>query len=444
MKNKILDMNKLKLLLLLPFLALMSCVDENEFLGIDLVDENDKLEIGLVEKLDMSSCFFKEDSLMTANYRYNVLGEYRDDKFGAVSSNIFTQLCLSSTAEDFSSFNIDSVYLTLAYSGGYSNDTTLTPTTMNVLVYELDEVLDTTKRYSFNDVQVKPNPILDSNVVIDVNSDIIMGKDTLNPHLRLKITNQEFCEKLSGFKGDNDAFQELIKGLKIVAKKLDPNGFIAYVDMTSSATGLVLYYTKADKKQSYKIDFPERGNRFMQYTYDFSGSELNNIVNDTLGIDGSQIYLGNMGISMAKIDIDETAFMKYWMDSINRGNTSNNVAINRAVIEVPVSEENQSLLPLQKILCYRKYIANGDTNLVLIHDAQVSDSYYDAKYEPSTNSYRITATMHFENYINGNIDELDIYLVPDERRSSANRVILNGTKHPTNPIKVRITYSKPQ
>ena len=49
MKNKILDMNKLKLLLLLPFLALMSCVDENEFLGIDLVDENDKLEFVLVE-----------------------------------------------------------------------------------------------------------------------------------------------------------------------------------------------------------------------------------------------------------------------------------------------------------------------------------------------------------------------------------------------------------
>jgi hypothetical protein len=52
--------------------------------------------------------------------------------------------------------------------------------------------------------------------------------------------------------------------------------------------------------------------------------------------------------------------------------------------------------------------------------------------------------MHFENYINGNIDNLDLYLIPDERRSSANRVILNGVNHPTNPIKMRITYSKPK
>jgi hypothetical protein len=151
-----------------------------------------------------------------------------------------------------------------------------------------------------------------------------------------------------------------------------------------------------------------------------------------------------MGISMGKIDIDEQAFMKYWKDSINGGASDNDVAINRAVIEIPVAEINQSVLPVQKILCYRQYISNSDTTLVLIHDAQVSDTYYDAIYEHTTNSYRINATMHFENYINGNIDELDLYLVPDERRSSANRVILNGTKHSTNPIKIRITYSKPK
>lgn len=437
-------MKKIKFLLFLPLLALFSCVDEEETLGIDLVDDNDKLNVGLLQKVDMTSSFFREDSLMTANYRYNVFGEYSDEKFGTVSSAIFTQLCLSSTAEDFNTFNIDSICLTLAYSGGYSNDTALLPKMMNFSVYEVDEVIDSTKKYSFSDVIVKPNPIFNSEVSIDVNTDIVSGTDTLNPYLQIRITDAEFCQKIGGFQGNNDDFQNLIKGLKIEAKKIDLNGFIAYVDMTSAATGLTVYYEKDSKKQTYKINFPEKGNRFMRYEYDFSGSDISAINQDTLGSNGEYIYLGNMGISMAKIDIDEDAFMTYWKDSINQGATNNNTAINRVLIEIPISETNQSLLPIQKILAYREYVAEGDTNLVLTHDAQVSDAYYDGKFEPSTNSYRLNATMHFENFINGNIDNLDLFLIADERRSSANRVILNGVNHPTKPIKIRITYSKPK
>lgn len=436
-------MSKLKWLLLLPLFALFSCVDENETLGIDLIDENDELTVGLCKEVTMSSCFFKEDSLLTANYRYNVFGEYKDDKFGTVSSEIFTQLCLSSTAEDFTTFAIDSIYLTLAYSGGYSIDTALAPTRMKVSIYELNEVLDSTKKYSFDDVAVNSMPIFSSEVDIDVNNDIVIGTDTLNPQLRLKITNDEFIQKIQSFTGDNDQFQELIKGIKIVAEKVDENGFMAYVDMTSATTGLVLYYEKDSKKQTYKLNFPEKGNRFMRYEYDFSGSDINSLSSDTLGLNEEYIYLGNMGISMAKLDIDEEAF-KHWKDSVNNGAEHNNVAINRAVIEIPVAEINQSLLPIRKILCYRKYVSDGDTTMVLIHDAQVSDTYYDGMYEYSTNSYRINVTMHFENYLNGNIDNLDLYLVPDERRSTANRVILNGTKHPNKPINIRITYSQPK
>jgi hypothetical protein len=438
-------MNKLKILLLLPLFLFASCVDEEDTLGIDLVDENDKLNVGLLKDVEMSSSFFREDSLLTANYRYNVLGEYKDENFGAVSSIIFTQLCLSSPAEDFSSFDIDSICLTLAYSGGYSKDTALLAKEMQVSVYELNEVIDSTKKYSFSDVSANAIPIYsNSSEIIDVNKDIVIGTDTLDPHLRLKITNSEFCQKISSFQGNNDAFQELIKGLKIVAERKDNDGFMAYVDMTSAATGLTIYYVKDDKKQTYKINFPEKGNRFMKYGYDFTGTAINNINTDTLGINGEYIYLGNMGISMAKIDIDEQAFMSYWRDSINKGVENNNVAINRAVIEIPLADMNPGLLPVLKILAYRQYVANGDTTLVLIHDAQVSDTYYDGRYEHTTNSYRITTTMHFENYINGNIDNLDLYLIPDERRSSANRVILNGVNHPTNPIKMRITYSKPK
>ena len=67
----------------LPF-VFASCVDEDETLGMDLVDENDKFEVGIYDRISMNAIFFKEDSLVRINYRYNTLGEYSDSTFGAV------------------------------------------------------------------------------------------------------------------------------------------------------------------------------------------------------------------------------------------------------------------------------------------------------------------------------------------------------------------------
>ena len=62
-------MKKIWLLLLcLPF-AFASCVDEDETLGLDLIDENDKLGAGIYESIVMRGAYFREDSLITANYQ---------------------------------------------------------------------------------------------------------------------------------------------------------------------------------------------------------------------------------------------------------------------------------------------------------------------------------------------------------------------------------------
>ena len=50
--------------------------------------------------------------------------------------------------------------------------------------------------------------------------------------------------------------------------------------------------------------------------------------------------------------------------------------------------------------------------------------------------------MHLANLLNGNIEDADIYLVLDSRRSTATRIILNGPLHPVKPASIKITYSK--
>lgn len=426
----------------LPFLF-TSCVDEDETLGMDLIDEEDKFEVGTYSDVSMEAKYFREDSLLTANYQYNVLGDYYDEKFGRVTSSIYSQICLSMPSAAFSTYEaIDSIVLSLSYAGGFSEDTLDNGKLMRLNIFEVSEEIDTTKKYSFDEVPVASQPIFSENVVIDYNSDVIIDSDTLDPQLRVNLTG-EFFNKIRNFNGENSSFTEQFKGLMFSLERIDQNGAMAYIDMTSKSTCITVYYKQSGKPLKYIIQFPQNGRRFMHYDYDFSGSDIARFnTQDTL--DGNDlIYLGNLGISMAKINIED--FRQEWKDSINDGQTNNDVAINSALLEFPVNEASEINNPnfTSRILCYRQHISGNDTSLVLIHDAQsTGDALYGGTYDSRTKSYKMRITMHLANYLNGNITDPNIYLIPDARRSSATRVILNGPNHSTKPASIKITYSK--
>lgn len=427
------------LLLLLPFLF-ASCIDEDETLGLDLVNGEDLVNVNVYNPSGiMNASFFKEDSLETANYRYNVVGEYFDNEFGLVSSDIYTQLNLSTSSVDFSSYAIDSVLLNLAYIGGFTGDTLVKSKEMDVYVYEVSEEIDSTKKYGFCSVATNSEPIFNGTKEIKYESD----NDSIDPHLSIKLSDA-FVNKIKTFNGTNDDFCRLFKGIKIQFKKKNATGgMIAYVDMSTSLSGIAVYYRQNDKNQKYLINFPANGNRFMHYGYDFSSSHISDLnISDTLS-GNNEIYLGSMGISMAKINIDELLFRQKWQENVNCGLLFNNTAINSAILEIPVSSSNKySLNTSTRILCYRKYVSNGNTNLVLIHDAQLSDAFYGGFYDNKSNSFKMNIGMHLANLLNGNIEDADIYLVLDSRRSTATRIILNGPLHPVKPASIKITYSK--
>lgn len=427
------------LLLLLPFLF-TSCIDEDETLGLDLVNGEDLVNVNVYNPSGiMDASFFKEDSIETANYRYNVVGEYFDNEFGLVSSDIYTQLNLSTSSVDFSSYAIDSVLLNLAYIGGFTGDTLVKSKEMDVYVYEVSEEIDSTKKYGFCSVATNSEPIFNGTKEIKYESD----NDSIDPHLSIKLSDA-FVNKIKTFNGTNDDFCRLFKGIKIQFKKKNATGgMIAYVDMSTSLSGIAVYYRQNDKNQKYLINFPANGNRFMHYGYDFSSSHISDLnISDTLS-GNNEIYLGSMGISMAKINIDELLFRQKWQENVNGGLSFNNTAINSAILEIPVSSSNKySLNTSTRILCYRKYVSNGNTNLVLIHDAQLSDAFYGGFYDNKSNSFKMNIGMHLANLLNGNIEDADIYLVLDSRRSTATRIILNGPLHPVKPASIKITYSK--
>ena len=115
-----------------------------------------------------------------------------------------------------------------------------------------------------------------------------------------------------------------------------------------------------------------------------------------------------------------------------------NSAFNKAELILPVADINDGNTKNypSSLLCYRQ-----DSTLVLIRDEIVSyATYYTGTYSSADNSYHLQITSHLQNYLKGKYSTPDIYIVPNNRRQTASRVVLNG-RHSANPPRLEITFS---
>lgn len=442
-------MFRLKYLFLLLPLFLVSCVDEDSMLGLGLVDQADLLNVKKYDKFDINAFLFHEgDSLKTSDYRYMTLGSYKDNEFGKVTTSIYTQISLSSTSIDFNYYKnkADSIVLTMAYTGLFSRDTSIKSMNMNISVYEIIESFaDSAAYYSNSTLQHNSTPIISKTIRIAPKESVILGTDTLTAQLRLNLGN-DFLEKLknAGEFTSNEDFLNYFKGLYIKLTTTDENGMVAYFDMYSSNSGMMLYYQDGnDKTQKYNFVFDQASRRFTHVDYDFSSSQISQFSSkrksskDSIDCNAlaSKMYIGTLGISMAKLNIND--LIQWYKDS-----AQNLGMFNQAMLILPVDDDYIASVGVNnipsRIICYRK---DSDGNLVYIHDAYTSELYM-GTYDTTSKSYKMRITSHLQNYLNGNISSSEIYLIPDSKTSTANRVVLNGPKHATKPAKIEIIYTR--
>lgn len=444
------------LLFFLASFIFLSCVDEDPMLGMGLVDQSDMLNIKKYDDFDISAYIYHEgDSLKTSNYRYMTLGSYKDNVFGEITTSIYTQVSLSSTTMDFSSYTqgqvneADSIVLTIAYNGMFVKDTNMKEKDMKIEVFELSQGFDTNVYFTNSRLEYNPNPIISQTIKVSPKESVLIMGDSLVPHLRVNLGNG-FLNQIvsSGSFSDNESFLNFFKGIYIKLTPISGEAdMIAYLDMFSSYSGIMLYYQdNNDKTQKYNFIFDQNSKRFTHIDYDFTQSKISAFspvlksggdsisANDIIG-DRSKIYLATLGISRAKLDIRD--LMQWYNDS-----TENLGMFNQAMLSIPVCDDyidtyGVNNIP-KRIICYRK---NIEGQFVYINDAFTSESYL-GTYDEASRSYKMRVTSHLQNYLNTNISSSEIYLIPDSRSSSANRVVLNGPKHSTKPAKIEIIYSR--
>ena len=209
-----------------------SCVDEESELGMSLADTT-MLYNGKTDTLYADNAWTEfEDSLLTSNYSYGIIGNYTDPTFGKVSSELYTQIALPSNADNISldsSLVIDSVILTLTKSQ-------LFPDTGRVYNFHFEvkqlaePLLSDTQFYAENTLPVNESAVFFDNNVSVSNSDTaihLVLNSNIYPVLQQTATAEEFIK--------------ITKGLRIRITTTGDEGMVS-IDFSSSRTNLRVSY----------------------------------------------------------------------------------------------------------------------------------------------------------------------------------------------------------
>ncbi|MDR1725258.1 MAG: DUF4270 domain-containing protein [Bacteroidales bacterium] len=421
------------LLLLLSFIFI-SCVSEDEDLGLNLVNQ-DEMTIKTFDYLAMRSAFFHEDSLkMVSNSDVYSLGECTDAEFGKVSSTIFTQISMPS-AKDFTVINIDSIVMGLYFSGSFTKDSNLKIVNMHVEIKELDTDFSDSIFYSSSEYRVSSAPALfDKNILFNPDTVMIFGDtndtatlDTITKQLRLKLSdNFKNNLNLQSFE-ENAAFQQWLKGIRIKASPVNANeGMIAQFNLTVEHSGIFVYYKDNEgKSQIYRFVIDKDCKRFAHIDYTSGSIPLLTI--DTLHSEnyGEKIYIGGLGVAMGKISID-SLIQWYHLDTINLS------AINQAVLVLPLASGSSTNGIPARLYCSFDTISvsNNDTTTVYryVDDLYYYGDYFSGHYDPATNSYRMRITQHLFKCMKGERKNHNLFINVPNRLYSPNQVILSKPK----------------
>ena len=398
-----------------------SCVDEESELGLSLVDTT-MLYNGKADTLYADNAWTEyEDSLLTSNYSFGIIGNYTDPTFGKVSSELYTQIALPSNANNISldsSLIIDSVILTLTKSQ-------LFPDTGRVYnfhfeVKQLAEALiSDTQFYAESTLPVDENAVFfDGNVrVSNRDTTIRLVLDTsIYSVLHQTATAEEFIKNT--------------KGLRVKITTAGDEGLVS-IDFSSSKTCLRAFY-------HYQY-----GTTTTQGYYTFlMGAGTSHFTHFEHSYSGTPFASGNKISGAMRLYLEPLAGQRIRMSFDNGIQTFSKAhpmaVIHHAELIMPLAPESPLLKPDQ-ILTLGKQADNSDVYIDDLIDLHTL-SGYDGTYHEDGNYYRMRITQHVQGLLREGKDR-GILLLLNSRRHAAQRAIFNGI-NTTNRPKIAIVYTE--
>jgi len=407
---------------LLPLLLLFTqgCKKDITSIGLNLRD--DLLNAAFSDSISLSAYSILEDTLNTTNLVSNYLGFLKDDIFGTTTTGLYTQFLPSSNSVNFGSNpQLDSVVLTLKYSGGFYGDT-LNPFTIKV--YELTEKIEDSKTYhqtdeisyktqnlTFTDFNLYPKPTTK-----------VPADSLLTSHIRIRLTDKFGKNFLDNPKmmNSSDVFKNFFKGLYISAEPLLNKGSLVNFDLNSAISGIQLYYKQDTVARRFTLVTNNQNIvRFSHYKHDYTLGENNfkqQVLNNETDLGKNILYVQSMGGIKTKITFP---YIKAFKDK--------RMVINKAELVISIFDTDLTLFPPPARLFLTGINSSGVNVRIPDEDIFASAAYFGGTYDAAKKEYRFRVTRYIQDIILRNNFEPSIYLVVNGAAANAYRLILNGT-----------------
>ena len=443
---------------LLFIISFVSCEKEPDALGLDLQPTGNKLGVIYTDTCSIFAYTVIDDSLRTDSYSPNLLGSIVDPIFGVTTASIFTQFRLSNNNVNFGTSPVfDSLILIIPYTGIFNN-TDQRNQSERIKVFEVRSPMSIDSAYYSNTVlsyNKNDRVIADMTFVPDAIDSITYAGVKYAPFIRIKFSSY-FGNKILNTSAanlvDNVSFNNFINGLLIRTEPLNPSltnkGSIMYFNLLSALTNFTLYY----KTTNSITDTTEYQYPFLIDTYtgrynffDHNGyADATAAFKHQLGIGrpkdttlGKQnIYLQSLGGTKVKMSLPYIS--KLLKDQ--NGNPQK-ISVNEAVLVFQNADANDFFAPPVDLTMLQR---NADGSTTLLPDITEGSTFFDATYNSSTREYRIRITRYLQQLLNTyttNTSFVDygLYLLIDNRRTTANRVMLKGTDN--KGIKLELKYN---
>ncbi len=419
--NNVKRINVSAFFLLFFSVFVFSCKKDKSDAGIGMQPTTDLLNASIIDTFSVQTYSKTVDSLKTDELSFGLLGSYVDPVFGKVTSGIYTQLGLSTvgTIIDVSAI-VDSVKLYIRYGSKYGDSDPQTFSVQRITQkFYKDSAYYSTRNLPTDGVELMltgyetQSPDLVSNVVV--------GPDTLNPMLVLRLNNSIGTDILNLYGGgglaNESALNDNFFGFKIAVNnptQATKEGAVLYMNMTDAQTKMVIYYTEISGTKALSFPIGTNQARFCNFSHNYSGTNVEAVVNDsTLG----QKYF--YAQTMAGIE----GVVK--IPGISDLSALGNIIINKAELYVPVEYfTTDPYLPSTNVILY--YVdAEGQDNITI---DQITTADFGGIFDNTKKAYVFNIARHLQKVVRGQLPNNGFKIKTTSASVSANRIVMNGSK----------------
>lgn len=428
------------LIVLFMIVVAISCKNEYDIIGLNLQDPDDLLGNTFTDTTTLTAYSLREDSVNTTKLSNSVLGYIKDPVFGLTQAGIYSQYLLSGSSVNFGNNPVlDSLVLTMQYAGYFGD--TLSP--LSIRVYELTEsLIKDTKYYNFNITENSNQNLVyirNYQLLPTPTTPVTIDTTTYDAHIRIRLSNalgRRFLQNQDQL-ADNATFLNFFKGLYIVATATTGSGSLLYINMTSSVSGINIYYHNDEGAKKYALVSNSNAVYYNYFSHDYSQSTDNifkdQVLNGNISLGGQKLYA--QPLAGVKTKITFPYIQKTFKDK--------DVVINKAELIISNVSADELYFFQPYNLSLQAIIDNGVSYLP-DDEYYTSTDYFGGIYNKDTKEYRFRITQYIQQLILQSEAGQGIYLVVSGSGIRGNRLIFagtNGSLNPDNRLRLELTYT---